>query len=370
MIGCPVKGWRLPVRSEGRRKLGEHEWSLGSPQIGLAGVVEADRHDLPGTDRRQRFNRFCEGHGILCNLVKLLKVEPDKCGEILAGTILENAPSVVTLDVGMDRSPLHHRTKSHPSPPSWIALGQSKLVRPTYTVYSVPGMQESIVDQAAEAIREYVIAQQLTAGQRLPSERDLAEALGTSRPALREAVRRLTAEQVVEVRGRSGIYIASVDLEHVFAVRLQLEPLAARLAAERRSAAELRELQALVAELRKAFPDPARFVDADRRLHAAIAQISGNDVLAGFILQLNDLALISRGVTAKADDTRQGTASDMAQIVAAIRVRNPGAAGASMSSHLERIQGAANTREIVSGLPVLDARRRVPGDRTDGARLV
>ncbi len=231
-------------------------------------------------------------------------------------------------------------------------------------------MQESIVDQAAEAIREYVISRQLTTGQRLPSERDLAEALGTSRPAVREAVRRLTAERVVEVRGRSGIYIASVDLDHVFAVRLQLEPLAARLAAERRSPTELRGLQSLVAKLRTAFPDPARFIDADRRLHGAIAQISGNAILAGFILQLNDLTLISRGVTARADDTRLGTASDMAQIVAAIRARDPSAAGAAMSSHLEQIQGAANKREGMAGLLALDARRRESRDRTDIAKLV
>jgi GntR family transcriptional regulator, transcriptional repressor for pyruvate dehydrogenase complex len=222
-------------------------------------------------------------------------------------------------------------------------------------------MHESIVDRAAEAIREYVIARQLTAGQRLPSERDLAVALGTSRPALREALRRLTAERVVEVRGRSGIYIASVDLDHVFTIRLQLEPLAARLAAHQRSQAELRELQGMVSGLRKALPDTARFVAIDRRLHSAIAHISGNPVLAGFILQLNDMTLISRGLTARGSDTRHGTASDMSKLVSAIRARDGGVAAGTMSAHLERIQQALLTADPrVSLSPLAPSGRQTP----------
>jgi GntR family transcriptional repressor for pyruvate dehydrogenase complex len=209
-------------------------------------------------------------------------------------------------------------------------------------------MQESIVDQAAEAIREYVISRELAAGQRLPSERELAEALGTSRGALREAIRRLSAERVVEVRGRSGIYIASPDVAQIFAVRLQLEPLAAYLAATERSPAELRELHGTLAELRRDVASPAAFAAADRRLHGAIARSSGNVVLADFVSQLSDLTLISRGVTARSDEIRRGTLADMVKIVRAIRSREGKAASEAMVVHLHRIQVAAVGKDIES----------------------
>ena len=212
-------------------------------------------------------------------------------------------------------------------------------------------MQESIVDQAADAIREYVISRGMTAGQRLPSERDLADALGTSRPALREAIRRLSAERVLEVRGRSGIYIASPDVEELFAVRLRLEPLAAELTAARRTSAELKELQAMLTRLRAALPDAGAFSAIDRELHGAIARFSGNTLLAGFILQLGDLALISRGTTARGDETRRGTAADMARLVSAIRLRDGHEAGDAMSEHLRRIRDAAGESEAVPHLP-------------------
>jgi DNA-binding FadR family transcriptional regulator len=212
-------------------------------------------------------------------------------------------------------------------------------------------MQESIVDQATEAIREYVISRGLAPGQRLPSERDLAESLGTSRPALREAIRRLESEHVIDVRGRSGMYIATLDMAEVFAVRLQLEPLAAQLTASRRTADELRGLQAMVAELRRAMPDPAGFSSVDRRLHAAVAKLGGNAVLADFILQLNDLTLISRGTTVRAEATRTGTLADMERLVSAIRRRDGDAAALAMRVHLQRIEATAAGEPFAPPLP-------------------
>lgn len=191
----------------------------------------------------------------------------------------------------------------------------------------------------------------LTAGERLPSERDLAEALGTSRPALREAVRLLVARGVIEVRGRSGIYIASPDVNEVFAVRIQLEPLAAQLAATLRTTPELRALQQMVRDLRRSTADPVTFSAVDRRLHRTVAGLSGNAVLADLILQLGDLTLITRGTTAREDEARAGTVTDMAELVSAIRARDGSSAATAMRVHLQRIQGVAARDALTSRLP-------------------
>jgi len=212
-------------------------------------------------------------------------------------------------------------------------------------------MNDSIADQAAAAIRAYVISRGLTPGQRLPSERVLAESLGTSRPALREAIRRLEAERVVDVRGRSGTYIAAIDVEELFAVRLQLEPLAARLTAEHRSSAELQELHSMVRDLRRAVARPVDFSAVDGRLHAAIARFSGNTVLAQLILQLSDLTLISRGTTVHDDETRAGTITDMAELVDAVDAHDGESAASAMQAHLQRIRSTAVGEAFLSALP-------------------
>jgi len=220
-------------------------------------------------------------------------------------------------------------------------------------------IQDSIVDQAAEAIRQYVFSNHLTAGQRLPSERDLANALGTSRPALREAIGRLAAERVVEVRGRSGIYIASIHVDDVFAVRLQLEPLAAELTAQRRSAGDVGDLEGMLDELRRQLADPAVFNTVDRRLHGAVARLSGNDVLAQLIVQLGDQTLLSRGLTARNEDTRQSALADMEDLVAAIGSGDGSAASHAMRVHLQRIRTAASRTETEPALPTRLAGRVV-----------
>jgi DNA-binding FadR family transcriptional regulator len=219
-------------------------------------------------------------------------------------------------------------------------------------------MQDSIVAQAAEAIREFVISRGLMPGQRLPSERELADSLGTSRPALREAIRRLEADRVIDVRGRSGMYVAAIDVADLFAVRQHLEPFAARLTAELRTPSELRELQALVAELRRRVADPPHFSKLDRQLHSSVAQFSRNSVLAGFILQLNDLTVISRGTTVRDDDTRLGTVEDMTKLVAAIKLRDGDAASEAMRVHVQRIEQTASGQLAQGHLPSRLSTRR------------
>src|SRR5690348_9755648 len=111
-------------------------------------------------------------------------------------------------------------------------------------------MARSIVDHATDQLRALIARGAYQPGDRLPAERELAEGLRVSRPTVREAVRRLTDAGLLQPRRGSGTFVAEIDLDAVFGIRLRLEPYAAQLAAGRRTEADLRRLRSLVRQLR------------------------------------------------------------------------------------------------------------------------
>ena len=134
----------------------------------------------------------------------------------------------------------------------------------------------------------------LAPGQRLPSERALSEALRISRPTVREAIRSLQAMHILESRHGAGTFVASLSveellaplqfvlsladgaLEHLFEVRLLLEPGAAALAAERATPDEVGDLRDCAARAEKAVDDPDAMLRLDTELHERIVRASAN----------------------------------------------------------------------------------------------
>jgi GntR family transcriptional regulator, transcriptional repressor for pyruvate dehydrogenase complex len=160
--------------------------------------------------------------------------------------------------------------------------------------------------QIAAAIKESILNGTLRPGDRLPSEPELAEQFGTSRPTLRSALQELCANDLLTVRrGRTGGYrvsdislellaprirefitlsltVKTLELPQVYEVRRALELLIAELAAERRRPETFEPLEELLAEAQKAARKTATAaVDVDLRYHAALANCSGNPLLVG-----------------------------------------------------------------------------------------
>jgi GntR family transcriptional regulator, transcriptional repressor for pyruvate dehydrogenase complex len=202
-------------------------------------------------------------------------------------------------------------------------------------------MSFSVADTATAALRDLLARGRYQPGDRLPSERTLAEGLALSRPTLREAIRRLTEAGLLESRRGSGTYVAEIDFGAVFAVRLQLEPYAARLAAIERSPADMRRLLELVKALAYAIDDAAKFAATDLEIHRTLAAAGGNSVLAELLEHLTELAQLSRSVTSLSADTRRATLRDLRALVRAVRRRDPEAAAAAMATHLEFVRGTA-----------------------------
>jgi DNA-binding GntR family transcriptional regulator len=116
------------------------------------------------------------------------------------------------------------------------------------------------------------------------NEQKLAEELGMALTPVQEALKQLASDHLVRVTPRHGLYVADVnvpDLEKLSELRLSLEALAARLAAERAAADDLAVLDAIRQEQAAADPDdPRRLFEIDHKFHKAIAQAADNKYLA------------------------------------------------------------------------------------------
>lgn len=138
-------------------------------------------------------------------------------------------------------------------------------------VRSVPGL-------AYDAIRSQIVTGGLPPGARV-GQAELADRLGISRGSVREALRRLTGDGLVEFHVNRGFFVAQVGLEAVLErleARLVFEPGVARLAAERRTDADLAELHATIEREERA-RDAGAAHDASRSFHRALASAARNE---------------------------------------------------------------------------------------------
>lgn len=147
---------------------------------------------------------------------------------------------------------------------------------------------ESVVDQVYVAIRERIRDGRLARGSRVHQE-DLATELGISRTPVREALRRLAAEGLVEMRTNRGARVADVSrggIRAPYEARLVVEPGAARLAAQRRLPEPMARMRAALEAQRRAIPDIRASFEANREFHIALVAASGNEFLLDFVDRL------------------------------------------------------------------------------------
>jgi DNA-binding GntR family transcriptional regulator len=144
------------------------------------------------------------------------------------------------------------------------------------------GEAASLADQAYIAIRGLIVSLELPPGAAI-REPDLTAQLGIGRTPIREALRRLALERLVEVYPRRGMVVTTVDvrdLARLCEVRAVLEPEAARLAAERATRPDLEGINALLEELLDTRRrDDRALIDLDERIHRTIYRTSHNQLL-------------------------------------------------------------------------------------------
>jgi DNA-binding FadR family transcriptional regulator len=243
-----------------------------------------------------------------------------------------------------------------------------------------------IYQQIAEQIIAMIASGELAPNQRLPSERDLALRLGVSRPPVREALIALEVEGIVDVRMGSGVYVrqeaasrastwkarrsGEIGPFELVAARRHVESVIAAEAAKNATEEQLDAIQETVDAIRN---DSKRYDlrhPADRLFHVRVAEASGNAALTLVTNVLWDLrdGTLHRRIEEhfSTRELRDRSNQDHADILDAIRARDPRAAASLMRRHLTRFEqelsrALPSTEEAheVEPLPAAQPRRRI-----------
>lgn len=215
----------------------------------------------------------------------------------------------------------------------------------------------ALTDNAIEAIRRMITSGEVSPGDRLPRESELAERLGLSRNSLREAVKALEMINVLTVRQGDGTYVASLDprtlvdtmgfvldfqppeaVLHFLQVRRMLEPAATAIAAVVMSDEEIGSLGSLLDEL-PAEPDIDALVANDTEFHGRIAAASANPVLCSLLETLStrtQKARAWRGITQR--DASERTQREHREIQQAMLRRDAESARAWATVHIAGVE--------------------------------
>ena len=208
----------------------------------------------------------------------------------------------------------------------------------------------SVVDQVYLAIRDRIMDGTLRRGARIHQE-DLADELGVSRTPVREALRRLAAEGLVEMRTNRGARVADVgqdDMQAAYEARLVIEPGAARLAALQAQDGALVRMRAALSAQRRAIPSVRRSFEANREFHLALVEASGNPFLLQFVQRLW-VARIGEVIYERQSETPERMrldAEEHEQILLAIRSGNGRRAESLTRRHLA--DAMQRSRDILS----------------------
>lgn len=201
---------------------------------------------------------------------------------------------------------------------------------------------QSLADKAYHAIRGLIVSLELRPDSVL-DERELIERLGIGRTPVREALRRLAQERLVEVYPRRGMFVTGVDardLVHISEVREVLEPEAARLAAQRATEREREEVGRLLAELDGGPRDGRELMALDERIHRAVYRCAHNDLLEATLDQYYVLGLRIWMIALDRAHELDAAVQEHRALLEAIRDADPERAAATMRAHVQDFEQA------------------------------
>ena len=225
-----------------------------------------------------------------------------------------------------------------------------------------PVQQEKLSQGVVRQIELLILRGLLRPGERLPSERELAERMGVSRPSLREAIAELQARGLLVSRAGAGVFVADMlgsafsdALTKLFAshdeavfdyvsFRRDLEGMAAERAARFGSGTDLKVIDAVYRKMEAAHSkkNPADEAALDAEFHLAIIEASHNIIMLHMLRAMFDLlkegVFYNRQQMYRQRTTRDQLLDQHRAINAAIQARDPAAARAAAEAHMSYVE--------------------------------
>ncbi len=203
------------------------------------------------------------------------------------------------------------------------------------------------VDKAYETVRGGIIAGRYLAGARI-TEQEIAANAGVSRTPVREALRKLQAEGLVDFTPNFGAVVTAwteADADEIFELRAMLEAYGARRAAVKATAEQLAGLRALAEEQllessdrRDGYLD--RIADINNRFHRAIQEAAASPRLARALSALIEAPLMMRTFGKYTPEDLLRSAQHHVELCSALEARDPDWAASVMASHVHAARGA------------------------------
>lgn len=244
--------------------------------------------------------------------------------------------------------------------------GEKERAKPRLEPVRRVRLYETIVKQ----IQDLISSGSLQPGERLPSERELAEELGVSRTSIREALRALESMGYLESRVGvgGGTYIKQITFSNIISpfseallrndafilelleVRLILEIEVVRLAALRRSADHLSRLSVAVEKMRAEIESGDTGLSGDNEFHAALADAAGNTVLHEFVNTCGNLLEVEREEHLKASaEERYHALAQHEAILAAVTDQDDELAQKIMQDHIMSVSSVIRANRELRG---------------------
>jgi DNA-binding GntR family transcriptional regulator len=216
--------------------------------------------------------------------------------------------------------------------------------------------------QVFSMMRAAIISGRFHPGQRL-LEKDLCELMGVSRPSVREALRHLESEGLIETIANRGPVVARLswkDAISIYQVRGALEALATRLFAAEASAEEVAELDAAFNEIARAMKsgDVEKILPAKDRFYSVLFRGSRNAIISAILGTMNARITLLRRVSLSSADRAPETLKEIKAVVMAIKRRDPEAAYKASFTHVAKAAKVA-----LAGLSAEDETDAPAGDR-------
>ncbi len=226
-----------------------------------------------------------------------------------------------------------------------------------------PVQPTPLYQRVAQEIERYILANQLKPGDRLPSERELAERLQVSRTVVRESLRMLNITGFINIRIGQGAYVGEPEMAHLLSVVTQwiperergylplmeareaLEVYATGLAAERATPKDIAYMERILDETELKIATGENVLEEDIAFHQSIFEATGNPILLRLLRIIGEGLVTIRERTLEAGQSARDVVVEHREILQAIKTQDRHTAEGAMRMHLAKVKKALPTFE-------------------------